>query len=329
LKHSFDPVCDYLDGLQWDGAERLDRWMVDYLGAADTPLIRAFGRLSLIAAVRRARQPGAKFDQIIVFEGKEGKGKSTAIETLAGKENFSDQHILGVDDKTQQELLKGVWLYEIADLSGIRKADVDKVKAFASRREDRSRPAFGHFLLNQPRRCVIFATTNNEEYLQADENRRFWPVRVGEIHIEKLKADRDQLWAEAAQKEATGISIMLPEALWPAARAEQALRREHDQWDDLLGDVRGSVVPALNGDGTEYEERISAADLLTNKLKVPADRINAATGKRLKATMRRLGWDYRASLRIGPSKNGGYSRPCEAPAPAPDGQPGVLPPPNF
>lgn len=324
LQRCFDPIRDYLDGLKWDGVNRLDTWMVNYLGAKDTPLIRAFGRLSLIAGVRRVRVPGSKFDQIIVLEGPEGKNKSTAIETMAGKENFSDQHILGVDDKTQQELLKGVWLYEIADLSGIRKADVDKVKAFASRREDRSRPAFGHFLLNQPRRCVIFATTNNEEYLQADENRRFWPIKVSEIDIAMLKADRDQLWAEAAQVEATGVSIMLPQELWPAARVEQALRREHDLWDDLLGEVRGVVVPAVNGDGTQYEERISAADLLTHKLKLPADRTAAQTGKRLKAAMRRLGWEYHPALRVGTSKNGGYSRPCEAPAPA-DTQPGEGP----
>ena len=118
---------------------------------------------------------------------------------------------------------------------------------------------------------------------------------------------------------------MLPQELWPAARVEQALRREHDLWDDLLGEVRGIVVPALNGDGTQYEERISAADLLMHKLKLPADRTAAQTGKRLKAAMRRLGWEYHPALRVGTSKNGGYSRPCEAPASAPDTQPGEGP----
>ncbi len=151
--------------------------------------------------MRRARQPGCKFDQIIVLEGPEGKNKSTAIEIMAGKENCSDQHILGVDDKTAQELLKGIWLYEIADLTGIRKADADKVKTFASRKEDRARPAYGHFQLIQPRRCVIFASTNDDQYLQSHNgNRRFWPIKTGEIDIARLKADRDQLWAEAAQR---------------------------------------------------------------------------------------------------------------------------------
>ena len=103
LELRFDPVLDYLDGLRWDGRPRLDRWMVDYLGADDTELNRAIGRLSLLAAVRRARQPGTKFDQIIVLEGRQGQGKSEAIEILAGKENFSDQSILGVDDRKQRE----------------------------------------------------------------------------------------------------------------------------------------------------------------------------------------------------------------------------------
>ncbi len=132
LENQFDPVLDYLDELQWDGQPRLDTWLTRYMGAASSELTQAIGRLSLIAAVRRARRPGTKFDQIIVLEGTEGRGKSSAIEILAGKENFSDQKILGLHDREQQEAMTGVWLYEIADLTGMRKADIESVKAFAS-----------------------------------------------------------------------------------------------------------------------------------------------------------------------------------------------------
>jgi hypothetical protein len=199
LRNSFDPVCDYLDGLKWDGKARLNDWLVRYLGADDTELNRAIGRLSLVAAVRRARQPGCKFDQIIVLEGVEGTEKSTAIATLAGADNFSDQTILGLDDRTQAERVKGKWLYEIADLAGMRRAEVETVKAFASRTHDRARPAYGRTVVDQPRRCVFFATTNTDDYLKSQTgNRRFWPVKTVAINIDALRRDRDQLWAEAA-----------------------------------------------------------------------------------------------------------------------------------
>src|SRR5262249_61576793 len=102
----------------------------------------------------------------------EGTGKSSAISILAGEENFSDQTIIGLDDRAQQENMRGVWLYEIADLAGMSKADVDKTKAFASRVSDRARPAYGRHVVDQPRRCVFFATTNNAEYLKSQTANR-------------------------------------------------------------------------------------------------------------------------------------------------------------
>lgn len=235
LEHQFDPVCDYLDSLRWDGWPRLDTWMQRYLSAADTELNRTIGRLALVAAVRRARSPGTKFDQIIVLEGVEGKGKSTAIEIMAGRENFSDQKILGLTDKEQQEAITGIWLYEIAELTGMRRAETDHVKAFASRTVDRARPAYGRFRVDRPRRAICFATTNDDEYLKSETgNRRFWPVVTGSIDLEKLKRDRDQVWAEAASVEARGGSIGLPERLWAAAGEEQDRRKEADDWFEKI-----------------------------------------------------------------------------------------------
>lgn len=245
LEHQFDPVCDYLDGLQWDGQPRLDTWMQRYLSAADTELNRTIGRLALVAAVRRARQPGTKFDQIIVLEGVEGKGKSTAIEIMAGRENFSDQKILGLTDKEQQEAITGIWLYEIAELTGMRRAETDHVKAFASRTVDRARPAYGRFRVDRPRRAICFATTNDDEYLKSETgNRRFWPVVTGQIDLEGLKRDRDQLWAEAAAREAEGCSVGLPERLWAAAGEEQDRRKEADDWFEKISNyiaLKGST----------------------------------------------------------------------------------------
>lgn len=320
LRNSFDPVCDYLAGVQpkWDGVKRLNSWLVDYAGAPDTPFVRAVGRIALVAAVRRARQPGCKFDQIIVLEGPEGRNKSTAIKVMAGEENFSDQTILGLDDRKQQELLQGVWLYEVADLTGIHKADVDKVKAFASRTHDRARPAYGRTRYDQPRRCVIFATTNNDNYLQSQTgNRRFWPVQTGLIDVAKLKADRDQLWAEAAIEEAAGASIMLPEELWPEAAQEQEKRRERDPWEDILCSVEGEKI-VRDVDGLGYEERISSAEVLRRYLKLEPAQVHYNHWKRCKRIMLALGWEHKDPLRINDRVVTGYVRHSDQPPPDPE-----------
>ena len=180
LENRFDPIVDYLAGLKWDGTPRLDQWLTTYLGAEDLDLNQAIGRLTLVAAVRRARKPGSKFDHILTLEGVEGTMKSTSIVTLAGIENFSDQTILTASDKEQQELVRGTWIFEIADLAGMRRAEVEKIKAFASRTHDRARPAYGRRRVDAPRRCIFIATTNEDEYLQSQTgNRRFWPVKTG------------------------------------------------------------------------------------------------------------------------------------------------------
>ena len=305
LDNKFDPVLDYLDALKWDGTPRLDRWLVTYAGAADTELNREFGRIALVAAARRARCPGTKLDPIIVLEGPMGTNKSKAIETLAGVENFSDQSIFGVRDREQQELLAGVWLYEIAELSNIRKTEVEHIKAFASRTHDRARPAYGRARKDQPRRCVLFATTNNDRYLK-EPDRRFWPVKTTDIDIEVLKRDRDQLWAEAAQREHEGASIVLRRELWEAAGAEQQAREEYDPWDDVLAEATGEIE--------QGEERIFSRDLLAIVLGIHQSKLLNRDTTRLAKCMRRLKWKGPEVIRIGNKRTSGYCRPIKGDA---------------
>jgi predicted P-loop ATPase len=287
LENRFDSIIDYLARLKWDGTPRLDKWLSTYLGVEDSTLNQAIGRLTLIAAVRRARKPGCKFDHILTLEGREGTMKSTSIVTLAGIDNFSDQTILTASDKEQQELVRGAWLYEIADLAGMRRGEVEKIKAFASRTHDRARPAYGRRRVDAPRRCIFIGTTNDDEYLQSQTgNRRFWPVKTGTIDIDALRQDRDQLWAEAADVEAKGDPLVLPKELWAEASSAQDERRQHDPWDDVLANVPGAIYSS--DDGTELEW-IKAQELL-HLLDIKSDRTTTEIYKRLKNSMNRLGW---------------------------------------
>jgi Virulence-associated protein E len=303
LEYSFDPVRDMLDQAQaaWDGVERLDRMAVDYLNCEDTPLNRAIMRKTMIAAVRRARKPGCKFDNICVLESEEGWLKSTAWRVLAGDENFSDESILGKSGREIQEQLSEVWIHESADLAGMRKAEVESVKAFASRQVDIARPAYGYFVRKQPRHAINVGTTNSDEYLQSQTgNRRFWPLKVlRPIDIAKLEHDRLLLWGEAAKCESDDESLTLAQELWPAAVEEQEKRRIKDPWEEVLADIPKSVSEESLRYGfktiqivhrVDDHEFVASADLLTHVLGVPTDRQDRHHGMRLADTMKRLKW---------------------------------------
>jgi predicted P-loop ATPase len=291
-----------------------DSWTVTYLNCEGTELNCAIGRKVLIAACRRARSPGCKFDNITVLESPEGWDKSTAIRTLAGDDFFSDQSILGASDKEVQEQLAGVWMHECADLTGLSRADVEHVKAFASRQTDRARPAYGRVVEKKPRRSIEWASTNDTEYLQSQTgNRRFWPLPVGHIDIEALSRDRLQLLGEAAKYESDGESIILDKALWPDAEDEQEKRRVKDPWEDIVEDIP-DIVPRLGGDlgnstiqlvhctaddaTGHHEERVASADLLLHLLRIPAAQQKDFYSVRLAKAMKRAGWQRSSNQKV-------------------------------
>lgn len=301
LEHTFHPIRQMLDGLMWDSVSRVDGWLIRYMGAEDTPLNRAIGRIILIAAVRRVRQPGTKFDTIVILEGKQGTGKSTALRILAGAGNHSDNELLTLDTKAQMEAMEGVWIYELSEMSGLNKGEVERTKAFASREVDRARMAYGRFSESRPRQAIFIGTTNESKYLKdRTGNRRFLPVKTGEIDVTALQQDRDQLWAEAAKLEAEGESIVLPRELWAVAAAEQEDRLEDDPWLEKLA--------AVNGTAAGEQVRISTAELLTDVLSIPFERQHNGHMKRLSALMRELGWEQ-TKFKFGPKTVRGFCRP--------------------
>lgn len=274
------PVNDYLNTVTWDGLDRLDTWLIVYGGAEDTKLNRAIGAKTLIAAVRRIRQPGVKFDQMLVLESEQGARKSTAISALCPHPDwFSDDLPLNVESKQVIERTQGRWLIEASDLSGMRKSEVEHLKAMLSRRVDGPvRLAYATLSTDKPRSFIIIGTTNDDNYLKdVTGNRRFWPVKVKPFDIEHLMQDRDQLWAEAVKREEAGEHIWLEDSLWDAATDAQNERVEIDPWEEL---IRESDIDLTSS-------RIRA-DALWALLGVSHN--DPRHGSRLKAVMTRLGF---------------------------------------
>lgn len=244
----FHPVLNYLDGLNaWDGVPRLETWLIDFGGAEDTPYVRAVSRLLLIAAVRRVRKPGCKFDEMVILEAPQGSGKSTAIQNLCPNgEWFTDNFNLDGDAKKMIEQTSGKWIVEAGELRGMSARDHNAMKQYLSSTHDESRMAYAREAERFARQFIIIGTTNDTQYLRDHTgDRRYWPIRVQAFNVEGLGAIRDQLWAEASHVEATDVSIRLDPSLYEAAGSEQSKRRVDNpvklKLEEYLGDKVGRI----------------------------------------------------------------------------------------
>ena len=236
--------------------------------------------LLLIAAVRRIRKPGCKFDEMLVLECSQGTDKSSALAILAVNADwFTDDMPLNADTAKVLERLNGKWIVEAAELNGMRNGQTDHLKAFLSRQVDIARPAYGRFAIEVPRQSVFIGTTNNDNYLRDDTgNRRFWPVKIDAFDLETLRRDCDQLWAEAATREAEGVSIRLDPALYADAAVEQEARREADPFVTAFQEALG-----------DREGKLRTADAWT-VLDIPLGMRTPSQGTRLGSALRELGW---------------------------------------
>ncbi|MBC7768693.1 MAG: hypothetical protein H7124_07890 [Phycisphaerales bacterium] len=281
----YDPVVQWIDSLEWDGTPRLEKLLIDYFGACDTSLNRALSVLTLVSAVRRARKPGCRSDDNLILAGGTGVGKTLGVRILARKRDwYSDADILGRSPERQLEALDGVWIFEIAELVGNSPLHHERNKAFLSRTIDRGRRAYGREREDKKRACIFIGTTDKEEFFfDPAGNRRFHPVKVTTVRRKKLKADREQIWAEAAHIEKTFGPLVLPKDLWEAAATQQRARLETDPWSDTLKSVvgrrKGDLMIVRNCD-------VLAAVGLDAAHQRPAD------FKRGAAVMRQLGYNH-------------------------------------
>jgi predicted P-loop ATPase len=233
---SFHPVREYLESLRWDGTPRAAGWLNLYLGVVPSDYSIAVGEKFLLSAVARIMKPGVKADCCLILEGEQGIKKSTALRTL-GQPWFTDE-LADMGSKDAALQTQGVWIVEIAELDGMTRAEVSKIKSFMSRAVDRFKPPYGRHLLESPRQCVFAGSINHGAYLRDETGaRRFWPVACTRILIDDLARDRDQLWAEVAVSYRHGASWWLDtQALIRRAADEQSARYEESAWDGLIFD---------------------------------------------------------------------------------------------
>lgn len=205
------PVREWLDGLTWDGTPRVKTWAADYLGASGDLEAEMAWRW-MVQAVARAYEPGCKADAVLILQGRQGCGKSTTLAVLGG-EWFRDTP-MDLSSKDRFDALRGAWIYELAELDSMRRAEAQTLKAFVSSQTDSYRPSYGRNVIDLPRCCVFAGTTNDGQFLQdATGSRRWWIVPVGECRVDALRDVVDQLWAEAVHLYRAGEPWHLSRAL--------------------------------------------------------------------------------------------------------------------
>ncbi len=319
-RREFNPLRDRLEALKWDGRARLATWLRDYLGACSG---REFERLAhatskdsktaaaqmaagkarqerllryvelvgvkwMVAAIARVYEPGCKFDHMLILEGGQGVRKSSTAKILGG-EWYTDAR-LNFLDKDSKLILQGRWIIEMAELEGMNKAESSETKRFLSEDTDLFRPPYGRKLVKYPRRCIFIGTVNLDSYLKDESgNRRFWPVRVGGlIDTEKLRADVDQLWAEAVSlyKAATPYWVLPDER--QLFEEQQDERFATDAWEEIVLDYLdgrgegGDVLGQLN--------QVTTKQILEKALKLDKSRWDRQAMLRVVGVLRRNGW---------------------------------------
>jgi predicted P-loop ATPase len=323
-RHSFHPVREYLQELEWDGVERIDTLLIDYLGAKDTIYVREAMRKMLVGAVARIFVPAIKFDYVLVLVGAEqGSGKSSLLDWLGGTW-FSDT-FLTVQGKEALEQIQGAWIIEMAELSGLRKAEVEAVKHFITKREDTFRAAYARTSETYKRQCVFFGTTNNKGFLRDPSgNRRFLPVDVHGLQVvdnpelmELLDSQeiRQQVWAEAVHLFKNKEPLFMSSEAEKIANAEQRSHSEADERKGVIEEFLDTLLPEdwntkdihdkkaffssdLSPQGTELREFVCVAEIWCECLDKSKEDMTRYNTRELNEIMRGMeGWRESSSTK--------------------------------
>jgi predicted P-loop ATPase len=282
----YHPVRDYLEGLSWDGTKRAEKLFSGYFGAEPGPYTENISRMFLVSMVARIFKPGCKADHLPVIEGPQGIMKSTACRILGGQW-FSDALPDVTNGKDVSQFLRGKWLIEVAEMHAMSRAEAALLKSFITRQEERYRPSYGRMEVIEPRQCIFVGTTNRDTYLRDESGgRRFWPLKVSSIMVDKLTIDRDQLFAEAVQLY-RGSSQWWPDKDFEQTHIapQQAARYESDVWEESIGSY------------LETSTRVLIGQVAKEALHIETPRIGRAEQNRIAAALEQLGLEAGAAGR--------------------------------
>ncbi|KVG22980.1 VapE domain-containing protein [Burkholderia ubonensis] len=275
----FHDVREYLNGLEWDGVERVRAMPSKYLHVADSEYVQLAFMKWMIAAVARVVEPGCKVDNVLILEGRQGWRKSTALKVLAGKQWFTDTPIQ-IGNKDTYAVMAGKWIIELAELDSLNKTDSSAAKSFFATETDRFRNFYGKRATDVHRQCVFAGSVNFDAYLKDESgNRRYWPLRCGGlVDIDGIARVRDQLWAEAVHLYREGVVWHVTEAERPLFEAEQAERYEGDVYEDVIGKQ------------LEYAARTTMEEILRDILKLDSSKWTLPEQRRIGKALKSLGW---------------------------------------
>ena len=276
---AFHPVRAYLKGLRWDRVERSTTLLGGYLGVKDSPLVQEMGRAFLVGAVARVLEPGCKLDTMLVLIGPQGAGKSRFCRALAPEPSWFGDTPIDLRSKDAYLALQGKWIYELAEMEALRGKAATRVKSFLSSPTDTFRAPYDRATRDYPRQCVFIGTSNHPDLFDdGTGSRRFWPVEIGEIAIEALEEDRDQLWAEAMFRYRRGER-------WHLAPELEA-SRQHAVARYQLTDPHREQLEAWI---TRRSESFTTTEAITAGLGIPADRVDRALQTRIGPLLHELG----------------------------------------
>jgi predicted P-loop ATPase len=287
-------VREWLDTLVWDNESRIEHFFSDYMGAVDSDYCKHASRNFWLSIAARIYSPGCKVDNMIVLEGPQGVGKSTALQIVGGTW-FAEQHESATNPKAFAEILQGKLLIEISEMESFTHAEVNRVKQTITCRSDRFRAAYSRHAADHPRTCIFVGTTNRDDWNKDETGaRRFWPIACsGDIDLEGIRANRDNLFAEARDR------VMAGEDHWKmpadATAHEQRDRYSPDPW-------HAKVLESLKG-----KDETTTSQIMSD-LGIDVVRQGRAEQMRVGRILRFLGWN-RSRLTTGVSREYVYKSP--------------------
>lgn len=293
------PIRDWLTALEWDGTPRVERLFVDWFGALDRDYNRRAAQCFLASAVAKIlfKDPqvpylSAKVDFMVVLEGSQGQGKTSALMDLFGARYYTES-AESPDNKDFYQMLPGHWAIEVGELVGFGKATAAAWKQVLTKRFDTYRPSYGRTAKQFPRSCIFVGTSNDDQYLRDPTGgRRFLPVEVGKVDGAGIPEARDQLWAEAVHLYRSGFDFW---NFHDDARLEQDARYQEDSWREpierwLAGKCDSDCYPSRISLWRDNIEWVTLHEVMLHALHIETGRQGKAEQNRAADVLRRLGW---------------------------------------